>query len=66
MGNNLEKFTNGLGDARNLENLLKRQKGGVGFYRLTGLPQPGQPHIPRLRDRGFNPVPASDFFRLNA
>jgi hypothetical protein len=30
-----------LGDARKLENLLKRQKGGAGFYRITGLPQPG-------------------------
>ena len=27
-----------LGGARKLENLLKRQKGGVGFYRITGLP----------------------------
>ncbi len=26
-----------LGAARKLENLLKRQKGGAGFYRLTGL-----------------------------
>ena len=26
-----------LGDARKLENLLKRQKGGAGFYRVTGL-----------------------------
>ena len=26
-------------DARKLENLLKRQKGGTGFYRLTGLPR---------------------------
>ena len=26
-----------LGDARKLENLLKRQKGGNGFYQLTGL-----------------------------
>ena len=26
-----------LGDARRLENLLKRQKGGTGFYLLTGL-----------------------------
>jgi putative endonuclease len=26
-----------LGGARKLENLLKRQKGGVGFYRMTGL-----------------------------
>ena len=26
-----------LSDARKLENLLKRQKGGDGFYRLTGL-----------------------------
>ncbi|WP_050025475.1 GIY-YIG nuclease family protein [Verrucomicrobium sp. BvORR034] len=28
--------------ARKFENLLKRQKGGGGLYRLTGLPQPGQ------------------------
>ena len=27
----------GLSAARKLENTLKRQKGGVGFYRLTGL-----------------------------
>ncbi|MBI2813244.1 MAG: GIY-YIG nuclease family protein [Opitutae bacterium] len=27
-----------LADARKLENLLKRQKGGSGFYKLTGLP----------------------------
>ena len=26
-----------LSDARKLENLLKRQKGGVGFYRFTGI-----------------------------
>ena len=26
-----------LSDARKLENFLKRQKGGVGFFRLTGL-----------------------------
>jgi putative endonuclease len=26
-----------LGDARKLENLLKRQKGGDGFYKITGL-----------------------------
>ena len=26
-----------LGEARTLEGLLKRQKGGVGFFRLTGL-----------------------------
>jgi predicted GIY-YIG superfamily endonuclease len=26
-----------LGDARRLENLLKRQKGGTGFYLITGL-----------------------------
>ena len=26
-----------LSDARKLENLLKRQKGGSGFFRLTGL-----------------------------
>jgi putative endonuclease len=28
-----------LSDARKLENLLKKQKGGDGFYRLTGLKQ---------------------------
>jgi predicted GIY-YIG superfamily endonuclease len=27
-----------LGDARRLESVLKRQKGGAGFYRMTGLP----------------------------
>ncbi len=27
-----------LGDARRLENALKRQKGGSGFYKMTGLP----------------------------
>ncbi len=26
-----------LSEARKLENLLKRQKGGEGFYRMTGL-----------------------------
>ena len=26
-------------EARKLENLLKRQKGGAGFYHLTGLPR---------------------------
>jgi len=26
-----------LGDARKLENLLKRQKGGSGYYRITGI-----------------------------
>ena len=30
-----------LSDARKLEHLLKRQKGGDGFYRLTGLPKAG-------------------------
>ncbi len=29
-----------LSDARRLENLLKRQKGGTGFYRITGLEPP--------------------------
>jgi hypothetical protein len=32
-----ESETPSLGAARKLENLLKRQKGGRGFYRLTGL-----------------------------
>ena len=26
-----------LGDARKLENLLKRQKGGSGYHRITGI-----------------------------
>jgi putative endonuclease len=34
-----------LSDARKLENLLKRQKGGSGFYRITGLSAP-QAHNP--------------------
>jgi putative endonuclease len=29
-----------LGEARKLENLLKRQKGGTGFYQLTGVKKP--------------------------
>jgi len=29
-----------LSEARKLENLLKQQKGGDGFYRLTGLVRP--------------------------
>ena len=28
-----------LSEARKLENLLKRQKGGEGFYKITGLAQ---------------------------
>ena len=28
-----------LSDARRLENLLKRQKGGAGLYRITGMPK---------------------------
>ncbi len=28
-----------LSEARKLENLLKKQKGGGGFYKLTGLPR---------------------------
>jgi len=30
-----------LSSARKLELLLKRQKGGVGFYRMIGLPRSG-------------------------
>jgi putative endonuclease len=30
-----------LSDARKMENLLKRQKGGLGFFKLTGLKFPG-------------------------
>jgi putative endonuclease len=30
-----------LSAARKLENLLKRQKGGRGFYQITGLARPG-------------------------
>jgi putative endonuclease len=29
-----------LSEARKLENLLKRQKGGSGFFAITGLPKP--------------------------
>jgi putative endonuclease len=29
-----------LGDARRVENFLKRQKGGAGFYAFTGLKAP--------------------------
>jgi predicted GIY-YIG superfamily endonuclease len=29
-----------LGEARKFENLLKRQKNGDGFFKLTGLPRP--------------------------
>jgi predicted GIY-YIG superfamily endonuclease len=29
-----------LTEARKLETLLKKQKGGLGFYRITGLPHP--------------------------
>jgi len=32
-----------LGTARKLEILLKRQKGGAGFYKMTGLADPRQP-----------------------
>ena len=42
------------GNARRLENLLKRQKGGSGFYQITGL---APLIIPRLRDRGFKSRP---------
>ena len=35
--------TMALGDARKLENLLKRQKGGSGLYELTGMPRPESP-----------------------
>jgi hypothetical protein len=27
-----------LAEARKLESLIKKQKGGIGFYNLTGLP----------------------------
>jgi putative endonuclease len=37
-----------LSDARTLENKLKRQKGGDGFYKITGL----------LRPRTVNPAAA--------
>ncbi|PYJ22795.1 MAG: hypothetical protein DME99_04505 [Verrucomicrobia bacterium] len=30
-----------LSEARKLELIIKRQKGGVGFYRLTGVRRPG-------------------------
>ena len=31
-----------LGEARKLENLLKKQKGGTGFYEITGLKKPSR------------------------
>ena len=35
-----------IGEARKMENLLKRQKGGAGFYQLTGLAR--QAHNPAI------------------
>jgi len=32
-----------LTEARKLENLLKKQKGGAGFFKLTGLTRPADP-----------------------
>ncbi|MGD9782729.1 MAG: GIY-YIG nuclease family protein [Kiritimatiellia bacterium] len=36
-----QKPFSSLGEARKHENLLKRQKGGDGFYNLTGIGKPG-------------------------
>ena len=44
-----------LGDARNLENRLKRQGRGKGFYSITGLPR--KTHNPAAEGRGFKSRP---------
>lgn len=41
-----------LTEARKLENILKRQKGGVGFFKITGLVR-DQAHNPAERDPEF-------------
>ncbi len=51
-----------LGEARQLENLLKRQRGGSGFYTVTGLSQL-KPSGSLSRSRGIpgsNPGPATN------
>ena len=45
--------TRSLSQVRKLEDPLKRQKGGGGFFRLTGLNRVSGSIIPRVRDRGF-------------
>ena|SRR5437016_7826727 len=47
-----------LGDARKLENRLKRQGRGKGFYSITGLPRNG-PQSGSCRTAGSNPVHAT-------
>jgi predicted GIY-YIG superfamily endonuclease len=52
-----------LGAARKLENLLKRQKGGSGFYKMTGLTDllPPSGSYSRVRDRWFKSSPRNQF-----
>src|SRR6266567_5307950 len=47
-----------LGDARKLENRLKRQGRGKGFYSITGLPRNG-PQSGSCRTAGSNPAHAT-------
>jgi len=51
--------------ARNLENLLKRQKGGAGFFQLTGLVRENYSRTGSYsrseRDRGFKSHPRYQF-----
>jgi putative endonuclease len=48
-----------LSDARKLENLLKRQKGGEGFYHLTGLRRSSGSSSRACGIVGSNPTPAT-------
>ena len=53
-----------LTEARKLENRLKRQRGGRGFFALTGLPRSSGPaHGAGSRPQGAdsNPAPATNF-----
>ncbi|MHA3770765.1 GIY-YIG nuclease family protein [Verrucomicrobiota bacterium sgz303538] len=48
-----------LSDARKLENLLKKQKGGAGFFRLTGLSRSSGSQSRDCGIAGSNPTPAT-------
>jgi hypothetical protein len=50
-----------LSSARKLELLLKRQKGGDGFYWMIGLPRSGS-QSRACGIAGSNPAPATNFF----
>ena len=50
-----------LSDARKLENKLKRQGRGSGFYTMTGLPRPSGSKSGSCRIVGSNPPPATTF-----